>query len=195
MNDPHGTIEIARRPESSLMRTEVNPYSLPKVPPWRRAAAFAIDLFAVGVLNSILGGNWFSQALSFLILWLAIRVVAVNVNRGQSLGRWALDMKIIDARFARLPGLTELSKREAIAGLAGLLALTGFRALTTRNAFYLLLFLPLAADFGVIFAEPVEQQAFHDRLGQTLIVATRRGFSLDLKLKKWVAIVRARVQQ
>lgn len=58
----------------------------------------------------------------------------------------------------------------------------------------LLLSAPLAADCGVALADQDVQQAFHDRVAQTIVIQTRRGFSLDLRLKQLVAQMRRRVR-
>jgi hypothetical protein len=54
----------------------------------------------------------------------------------------------------------------------------------------MLLLLPLAIDCSVANFDPQLQQAFHDRIAGTMVVATRRGYSLDLKVKRWVAQLR-----
>jgi hypothetical protein len=59
----------------------------------------------------------------------------------------------------------------------------------------LLLIFPLAADCCSALADEDAQQAFHDRMAKTLVIQTRRGFSLDLRLKKIFAQVRRRVQK
>jgi uncharacterized RDD family membrane protein YckC len=59
----------------------------PKVPIERRAAAFGIDFVAVWLVSSLLKINVPLQMLVFILLWLALRVVLVSSNQGQSLGR------------------------------------------------------------------------------------------------------------
>jgi hypothetical protein len=48
----------------------------------------------------------------------------------------------------------------------------------------LLLITPLAVDCGLALGDAEARQAFHDRVGNTIVIQTRRGFSLDLRLKK-----------
>jgi len=167
----------------------------PKVPLWRRGCAFAIDFAGAWLFSSLLAGNWFSWLVGFMLAWLGLRVVAANLNRGQSLGRWALDMVVLEEDSNRIPLSIDLAKREAIAGLAAFFALLGLSSLDTKNAFYLLLVLPLVADLGLAWFESEEQQAFHDRVARTTIVGTRRGYSLDLKVKKWWRIAQKTWQQ
>ncbi|MBO9997513.1 MAG: RDD family protein [Cyanobacteria bacterium SID2] len=176
---------------------------IPRVPLWRRGCAFGIDSAIAWFLCAMLGGtNGFAQFVAFALAWLSMRVVVTASNYGQSPGRWALDMRVIENRYNRTPGLVELLKREAISGLCAFWALTGFFTLASgifsldsRNAFYLLLFLPLAVDVGIAWFDPLDPSAFHDRIAQTLVVATRRGYSLDLKVKKWVALIRQNMKQ
>lgn len=158
----------------------------PKVPIERRVAAFGIDFVAVWLFSSLVTGI-FVQMLIFLLLWLGLRVVLVSSNQGQSLGRWALDMKVLDAKYSRIPQLLTLTKREAILGSCAFLAMLGLSSGLAGGGFYLLLLpIPLAVDCGAAFTDE-SQQAFHDRIAQTIVIQTRRGFSLDLRLKKLVA--------
>ena len=90
---------------------------LPKVSIGRRAAALCIDGIAVWLPSLLLGTNAIAQTIFFVLLWLILRVAIVRKNQGQSLGRWALDMKIADTRFQRTPGVQELCKREALLGI------------------------------------------------------------------------------
>ena len=159
----------------------------PKVPIQRRVAAFLIDFLAVSILSVLLGGTLFANAVIFLLAWLVLRVVLVSKNQGQSLGRYALDMKVVNAKFGKTPGLVDLGKREGIAGFVSMLALVGLIIGLSNAISLLLLISPLAADCGVAFTDPNLQQAFHDRISQTQVVATRRGFSLDLRIKKILA--------
>lgn len=170
----------------------------PQVPIERRFYAFLIDFVAVWLVSSMAGGNPFLRVLVFMALWLGMRVVLVSSNQGQSLGRWALDMKVLDAKYGKLPGLLTLTKREGILGVCALLAMFGFNVLANGISMLLsmlLLIAPLGVDCGIALSEPEKQQAFHDRIAQTLVIQTRRGFSLDLRLKRWVAQIRRRMQK
>ncbi len=167
----------------------------PKVPIERRAYAFLIDFIGVWLVSSLVGGNLALQVLVFLLLWLALRVVLVSSNLGQSPGRWAFDIKVLDAKYSKIPGLLALAKREGILGLGAILAIIGLRAALANPISLLLLIAPILADCGVALSDPDTQQAFHDRIAQTIVIQTRRGFSLDLRIKKIVAQLRHRVQK
>ncbi|WP_204368416.1 RDD family protein [Neosynechococcus sphagnicola] len=130
-----------------------------------------------------------------MLVWLIARVLVTYQNQGQSLGRWALDMKVVETRYGRGPGLLELAKREGIAGLGALLVVLGLTNLSPTNAGVMLLVLPLVIDCLPAWVDPLQRQALHDRVAGTLVVASRRGYSLDLKLKKMVAEVSRRMKQ
>jgi len=149
----------------------------------RRVAAFAIDVGAASLLSLLLGGGTLYIPL-FLGVWLALRVVLVIRNRGQSLGRWALDIKVLNPRFRAVPGLTDLVKREAITGLGSLLALISLVNLSPTNGWILVLPIPLLLDCGFAFVDAEYRQAFHDRIARSVVIQTRRGYSLDIKIKK-----------
>ncbi|NEP87101.1 MAG: RDD family protein [Okeania sp. SIO2C2] len=157
---------------------------LPKAPLSRRVAAFSIDALVVWFLSAIISNNWFTFILFFMVLWIITRVLVVYKNYGQSIGHYALDMKVLDTRYQRNPGILELSKREGILALSGALAMLGISNLTSGNAAVLLLIMPLFLDFTVALVDIERyQQAFHDRIAQTIVVGTMRGYSLDIKVK------------
>lgn len=176
------------------MRGELAPPPYPKVPLWRRGAALAIDFAAVGLLSLTLGGSVAAQAVVFLLAWLGLRVLLVTRNLGQSLGRWALDMKVVDARIGGTPGLQALLKREGLLGVATLCLLLGLVNLSPAKPWSLLLFLPLGLDCSLAAFDRVQRQAFHDQISRTLVVQTRRGYSLDIKIKRWVAYAQRRMK-
>jgi uncharacterized RDD family membrane protein YckC len=171
------------------MDTEPPVYKrFPRVGLGRRAAAFIVDYWVVSLLSSLAGdanrpGIELSQAILFVILWLGMRGILAMVNQGQSLGRWAFDMKLIETRFGRRPLLLDLAKREAIAGLGALLAAVGLTNVSPGDGTGILFLLPLAIDCSATLSDPMLQRTLHDRAAGTMVVATRRGFSLDLKLK------------
>ncbi|WP_013321818.1 RDD family protein [Gloeothece verrucosa] len=156
----------------------------PKVPLDRRAYAFLIDFVSVWLISSIASGAWFIQLLVFMISWFLLRVVVVEKNKGQSLGRWALDMKVIDGRFKRIPGIVELAKREGIVGLGAAIAMIGLNINFKNVLSMLLLVSPLLVDCGVAVGDEEFNQAFHDQIAGTVIIQTKRGFSLDLRLRR-----------
>lgn len=160
----------------------------PKAPVERRAYAFLIDFVTVWLLSSFVGVAL--QWLVFILAWLALRVIVVEKNKGQSLGHWALDIKVVDARFNKIPDLVTLAKREGIVGLAAMLAMIGLTINFRNGISMLLLITPLLADFGVALSDEEMNQAFHDRISETIVISTRRGFSLDLRLKKVFAKIK-----
>lgn len=167
----------------------------PKVPIDRRAYAFLIDFVTVWLLSSFAGANFILQFLVFILSWLGLRVILVEKNQGQSLGSYALDMKVIDARFNRLPGVLPLAKREGVLGGAAFLAMIGLNIGLLNAISMLLLISPLLADCCVALADEERSQAFHDRLAETIVIQSRRGFSLDLRIKKLIAQVRRNMRK
>ncbi|MGB5634637.1 MAG: RDD family protein [Waterburya sp.] len=156
----------------------------PKVPLDRRIGAFAIDFLSVWFISSFFASNLFFQWLVFLPTWLILRVLIVEKNRGQSLGRWAFDIKVIDPRFNRVPELLALVKREIIIGCGSALAIAGLQINVRNGLSMLLLLAPLLIDCSLALLDEANNLAFHDRVAETFIVQTERGFSLDLRLKK-----------
>lgn len=165
-------------------KPEPNYRRYPKVPFDRRISAFAIDFLTIWFISSFFATNIFFQWLVFLPAWLAMRVLIVDKNYGQSLGRWAFDIKVIDPRFNRLPDLLALVKREAITGSASALAVVGLQINFQNGLSMLLLLTPLAIDCSLALLDEANNLAFHDRVAETFMVQTERGFSLDLRLKK-----------
>jgi len=173
------------------MRNQPTYNRFPKIPIGRRAAAFVIDFVTISIISWLFRGNSvgisLAQLLVFILAWVGLRIFLVVQNQGQSLGRWALDMKVVDARLGKTPGLVELYKREGVVGFGALLAVIGLSIGVAHSLSLLLLITPLAADCGAALADATSQQALHDRWAETIVVATRRGFSLDLRIKKLLA--------
>jgi uncharacterized RDD family membrane protein YckC len=176
------------------MLTEKTRYRrFPKVPIERRVAAFGIDFVTVWFVSS-----FFVDALQWLVFivgWFALRVLLVDKNKGQSLGRYALDMKVIDPRLNKVPTLITLAKREGIVGFAAMLAMFGLEINFINGLSMLLLISPLLVDCCAAFADEQFAQAFHDRAAETIVIQTRRGFSLDLRLKKVYFEVKRNLQK
>lgn len=170
----------------------VPPRRLPRVPIERRIAAFAVDFGAASLLSLLGGGSLYIPL--FILVWLGLRVFLVIRNRGQSLGRWAFDMKVVNPKYRSTPALKELFQREAITGLGALLLLIGLVNISPSNGWILVTPIPLLADCGPAFADEEYRQAFHDRLARTVVAQTRRGYSLDLKVKKLIAQSKRRMK-
>lgn len=168
----------------------------PEVPVWRRGAALGLDGIAAWLTSALFGvKSALLSGLIFLFIWLVLRVIVPYQRQGQSLGRWAFDMRIISLEWRRTPDLTTLAKREVIVGIETLLALIGLtRGILPSESFYILLILPLAIDTVFVLADPERLQTLHDRITNTLVVY-RRGYSLDLKIRQLVAQIRDRVKQ
>ncbi|MEM8602566.1 MAG: RDD family protein [Cyanobacteria bacterium P01_H01_bin.121] len=167
------------------MRGEPRSRRYPRAPFDRRAGALAIDAIVAAVPASL--GDLGLQLIGFGLLWFILRVVVVVRNRGQSLGRWAFDLTIVDDRFGRTPGLLPLLQRELIVGLEILFLLEGFLNLSPQNGWVILALLPIGIDAAAAFTNLDVRQALHDRWAQTLVIQTRRGFSLDLRIKQLLA--------
>jgi hypothetical protein len=87
-----------------------------------------------------------------------------------------------------------LAKREGITLFGALLATIGLNIGFSNGISLLLLISPLAADGCVALADPDLQQTLHDRLAKTMIVASRRGYSLDLRVKRLLAQFQQRMK-
>jgi len=161
---------------------------------WRRGVALGIDAIAIGLVSGLLGGGWIAQGFVFVVGWLLLRVVVVSRNKGQSLGRWALDMRII-ALPGGTPTLMNLTKREGLLAIATFFAVWGITHLSPTSAWVLLLLVPLGVDASIAYNDPAQSQTAHDRYGKTCIVESRRGYSLDVKIRRLVAQLRTRVRR
>ncbi len=165
------------------------------VPLWKRGAALGVDFTAVGLISAFLGMSVAAQAILFIVGWLLMRVVVVSKKRGQSLGRWAFNMQVIDGQRGKTPDLMALAQREGLVALGTTLAFLGVTNFGPTAAWALLLFIPLGLDCGVAYANLDSGQAFHDQIAGTYVVQSRLGYSLDTKLKKIVADVQRRVKR
>jgi len=162
---------------------------LPRAKLWRRSAATSIDFVLAWFISVLLGGNQgLAEAIVFVVAWAGLRVFLPLRNQGQSPGHWAVDTKVVDEELGRVPLLGDLGRREGVSGGAALLALLALESLWTNPAGALLIG-PLVLDCGLAFADPM-RQTFHDRWGGTTVIGTRRGYSLDLKVKKLFAQAR-----
>ncbi len=170
---------------------------LPRAPLWRRGVASTLDFVLVWLLSAVgisgLSGPQVGQWVVFLLLWLVLRVVVTAKNQGQSPGHWAFDMKVVHERTGRGLKLHELTRREATLGLGALLVL-----ITLSHLYWglvmVLLPVPLIIDCAAALTTPLTRQTLHDRLAQSIVVQTDRGFSLDLKIKRLLEHTRRRMQ-
>lgn len=167
------------------------PRRYPRAPLARRVYAVWLDFVVVWLASLLVGGvlgrGVLPQVIAFMAAWLGMRVGVAGNWRGQSLGRWAFDLTLIDERDDRIPELITLLKREVILGGALLLALLGFRPNGVTGPLEVLLLLaPAIADFVVAVADENYRQALHDRVARTLVLPSKRGYSLDLRLRRWL---------
>lgn len=158
---------------------------IPKVPLDRRAYAFLIDYVIIWLITSLLGGsNFLIQLLVFILAWVILRILVVAGNRGQTIGRWALDMKLMDTGYPRIPPVINLAKREGILGFSAFLAMMGLNIAFINPFSTLILVCPLLGECSMALADEELNQALHDRVAKTRIVPSRRGFSLDIRLRR-----------
>ncbi|MGB0563855.1 MAG: RDD family protein [Spirulinaceae cyanobacterium] len=157
------------------------PQKFPRVPFERRFYAFGIDFLAAWILSSFVTG--IAQNLVFLVIWGGLRIVAVDRNQGQSLGSWCMDIKVLDLRFRRIPDLYTLLKREAVVGFLAMLALDGLTLVGVNPFSTLLLVSPLLVNCAIAYTDEKFNQALHDRLFDTVMIQTKRGYSLDIRVR------------
>ncbi len=138
------------------------------------------------LVSSLLGssdlGIQFAQIFVFILTWMILRVLIVYNNQGQSLGRWAFNLKLIEVDHgqivSRIPEVQALLQCEGIICFGCFLGSIFLRNIIA-NPTAILLVLPLGIDCGAAFSETQMRQAFHDRYAKTMIVSSQRGYSLD----------------
>ena len=149
----------------------------------RRIYAFLLDFITIWFLSSFFKG--ITQNIVFSFTWLILQVIIVNKNKGQSLGCWAFDLKIISIRTRRIPQLNEMLKREATLGFLALLAMLGLKINFDNGLSMLLLTTPVVVDFSIVLGnQKHHSQTLHEMIGHTILIQSQRGFSLDLRIKK-----------
>ena len=171
---------------------------IPRSPVWRRGLATAIDAIGCWSLGSMLGPA--PHVALFVVLWWLVRVAVVANNRGQSFGRLAMDIKVIEGRdfnltavergrferrSPRVPTLLELTKREGILCGELLLGFISLELLAQVNPTALITAAPLATDYAFALLDLDRRQALHDRVIDSIVVQTSRGFSLHIKGRRW----------
>jgi hypothetical protein len=80
--------------------------------------------------------------------------------------------------------VVDLAKRELIVGTCAGLAMLGVNAAFNNPLSFIILCSFLLIECGVAIGDETYAQAFHDRVTGTVIIKTRRGFSLDLRIKQ-----------
>jgi len=179
-----------------------DPRYYPKGEILRRGIALGIDLFGVWLISSFLGsgnvGIQYVQISVFIVFWCILRVLVPYNNQGQTLGRWAVNLKILEVNQGkianRIPDLPAFVKREAILCFCTLLISISVSNILA-NPTAILLLLPLVIDSSAAFSDTQKHQAFHDRYAKTVIVSSRRGYSLDIKFRRLVESFRQNVRR
>lgn len=172
---------------------KITPQHYPKAELNRRGMAWTLDFLGVWLISATLGsgqiGVNFTQIFVFILAWLILRVIIVYNNHGQSLGRWAFDLKILEVVNGeivnRIPQLRALFIREGILCVLSLLVAIALGNIIA-NPTAILLILPLVIDGSAAFSDTQKQQTRHDRYAKTVIVSSQRGYSLDLKIRQLV---------
>ncbi|MEM8640517.1 MAG: RDD family protein [Cyanobacteria bacterium P01_G01_bin.54] len=153
----------------------------PRVPFERRFYAFGIDFLATWILSSFVTG--IAQNFVFLLIWGGLRIAVVDRNQGQSLGSWCMDIKVLDLRFRKIPDIYTLLKREAVVGFLAMLALDGLTLVAVNPFATLLLVTPLLVNCATAYTDEQFNKAIHDRLFDTVMIQTKRGYSLDIRIR------------
>ncbi|MEO0825663.1 MAG: RDD family protein [Cyanobacteria bacterium J06635_15] len=157
----------------------------PIVPIWRRGAALIVDCLPAWVIAALAGDLFLGFLVLFWIVWAGLRVAVVSQQHGQSLGRWAFNLRVAELETGRTPQIQDLIKREAIVGLGAALAVYSLSHLG-QNGAWVLLCLPLLGDCCIAFTDATKRQAFHDQIANTIVVKSRRGYGLDHKIPDWL---------
>ncbi|AFZ50062.1 hypothetical protein Dacsa_1368 [Dactylococcopsis salina PCC 8305] len=179
---------------TAIMSKEPLPRRYPRAPIQRRIYAFLLDFAAVWFVSALVGVALL-QLIVFIAAWWGLRVFAVTRYKGQSLGRWAFDLQIIDGRRGRLPDVTVLTKREGAISVIAFLGLVGLQYGFPNVLSVLILISPLLVELVVAIGDEDNQQAIHDRFFDTVIVPSRRGYSLDIRIRRWVDLLMDRMRQ
>ena len=143
----------------------------------KRVGAFAID-FGVGLgvsyvaqgVASMFGAGGEAVAImgygGFFGAWLANRAYGQS-RTGQSIGKWALNMKTIDTQTDEPPSLIRSVAREGVSALA----------IATEA-----LVVPGIADGLLAVFDKEKRQTLHDRAVGTKVIDCTEGYKLDEKL-------------
>ncbi len=151
-----------------------------------RLGAFVIDFLACFLLAQLirellgLSGGFWLQSL-FIPIWLSDRAL---VN-GQSLGRWAMSLKVVNMNFGKPTGTLALLKREGLILTFLLLLINSLDDKGMITSLTIFAPIPLIVELVFASADTEKRQTIHDRLSESIVVFTRKGLQLDLKLSKW----------
>jgi uncharacterized RDD family membrane protein YckC len=155
----------------------------------QRNAALIVDFIAcaflgqliealLGLSNSGLGLGIFGVA------WAIDRVFIAGKNQGQSLGRWLMSIRVVDAYYGKSAGVLELLKRESFIYLGMAFVLAAFNSGGLTNAISLFAVIPIVIDGVIALADSEKVQTVHDKIGGTIVIACRKGLQMDRKITK-----------
>jgi uncharacterized RDD family membrane protein YckC len=156
----------------------------PLAPILQRGAALGIDLLACTFLGQLIEAIAFGTItggltgyLIFGGLWVLFRVLVVNKSGGQSFGRWLMSLRTIDSEYGKTATISALFRRELV-----LVTVLLFFINTAATTLVVFTWIPLAADALFAQVDNQKRQAFHDRIGGTIVIFTRKGLELDRKI-------------
>ncbi|MGK7909726.1 MAG: RDD family protein [Synechococcus sp.] len=147
----------------------------------KRAGAFAID-FGIGLgvsyvaqgLVAMFGGGPEAIAMmgygAFFGTWMINRGYGQS-RTGQSIGKWALNIKTVDTQTDEPPSLIRSVAREGVSSL-----------LIATEA----LGVPLVADSLFAIFDKEKRQSLHDRAARTQVIDCEEGYQLDAKLSEFL---------
>lgn len=157
-------------------------YALAPILP--RGAALGIDLLSCTFLGQLIEAIAFTTINGGIVgyaiftgLWFFFRVLVVNKSAGQSFGRWLMSLRTIDGEYGKTASISALFWRELL-----LLVSLLFFINTATTTLVVFTWLPLVADSLFAQVDNQKRQTFHDRLGGTIVIYTRKGFDLDRKI-------------
>ncbi|MEO1006021.1 MAG: hypothetical protein AAFW67_09255, partial [Cyanobacteria bacterium J06638_38] len=84
---------------------------------------------------------------------------------------------------------------ELILGCGSALAIAGLQINVRNGLSMLLLMAPVIIDCSLALLDEETNLAFHDRIAETYLIQTERGFSLDLRFKKIFGQIQRRVRR
>ncbi|AFY70525.1 RDD domain containing protein [Thalassoporum mexicanum PCC 7367] len=151
----------------------------------QRTAASGIDIVVCLMLSSLLealvGIDVVSSGgeLIFCFVWLFGRVLVPTRTQGQSIGRWAMNLRVVDVEFGKTANVIALARREATILIAMLIWIASLDSLTGA---VILALVPVVVDIAPAFVDIDRRQALHDRIGGTIVINSRKGFELERKL-------------
>jgi uncharacterized RDD family membrane protein YckC len=151
----------------------------------QRTAASGIDIVVCLMLSSLLeallgidvvsGGG----ELIFCFVWLFNRVLLTTKNQGQSVGRWSMNLRVVDTEFGKTANVIALLRREAAILVAMIIWIASLDSLTGA---VILALVPIVIDIAPAFVDIDRRQAIHDKIGDTIVINSRKGFELERKL-------------